>query len=90
MANNLHNRRHINEQRKQDKFKLINSTSNNNNLCTNSKANQKIDYVISGPGMVADREESAKKKPNIKIHQECDNVFTGINWMLQRKFLLMG
>ena len=46
------------EQRKKDKSKSINRT--NNNLCTNNKTKQEIDFFITGPGTEADREASSK------------------------------
>ena len=57
--------------RKQDKSKPINSI--NNNPCTNNMTYQKINYFITGPGMEAYKEVSAKKKL-----YEYGNIFTTI------------
>ena len=51
--NDLHIKRQTKKQTKQDKSKPINRTNNIPN--TNNKTNQETDYVITWPGMRANR-----------------------------------
>ena len=74
MTNNLHNRGKINEQTKQEKSKLINSTINNQH--TNNKTNQETETILLQGQMWKLTEVSAKT--TLKIHHKYGNKFTRI------------
>ena len=62
VTNDMHTRRQINQHKKQDNSKSVNGIEND--LCTNSKTNQEIDYFITMPGMVAIRDANEKQHKN--------------------------
>ena len=83
MTDNPHNRRQINEQTKQDHSKAINNIKTN--LWTHNKTNQEVDFFITGPGMEANREVSAKTAKYTK-----NMAMYSLQLLLQRHFVPTG
>ena len=52
--------------------------STENNLHTNNKAKQEIDYLISGPGTEVNR--VARAEITLKMYDELSAVYTGIGY----------